>query len=267
MTEIERYNDCLKNNKPYFGSHMCALQGNSRRHIYMQELVRVACSSRGNNEIRILEIGSWAGGSAISWAEAIKKYNNSNGTVICIDPWAPFYDPATIDLDNDPFYEEMFNHSKSGEVLKLFIHNISAAGYSDIICPFRGSSDRLLPLLSKESFDIVFIDGDHRYAPAFRDIFNSVPLLKTGGYLCGDDLDLQFHQIDTKNALTYSTKDFIMDPKTQTYFHPGVSLAVGKLIGTVSVYEGFWLVQKDIDQWDLVDLVVNLSNEVPRHLQ
>lgn len=32
MTEIERYEDCLKNGHPYFGAHMFASQGDPRRH-------------------------------------------------------------------------------------------------------------------------------------------------------------------------------------------------------------------------------------------
>jgi hypothetical protein len=233
----------------------------------MQELVRVACSSNNHSEIRILEIGSWAGGSSISWAEAIKTYNNSNGTVVCIDPWVPYFDPSTIGDTNNPVYEEMYNHLKSGDIFKLFMHNISAAGYSDVICPFRGNSDRLLPLFNKESFDIVFIDADHRYGPALRDIFNTEGLVKNGGYLCGDDLELQSHQVDIVNAHSFSTKDFIIDPKTQNYFHPGVTLAVGKLIGHVSVYEGFWLVKKESDRWNLVDLSVNGTHQIPHHLK
>ena len=233
----------------------------------MQELVRLVCSSNNNSEIKILEIGSWAGGSAISWAEAIQKYNNSNGTVVCIDPWVPYFAPSAIGVTNHPIYEDMHNHLKSGEIFKLFIHNISAAGYSDMICPFRGTSDKLLPLFNKESFDIVFIDGDHRYLPALRDVLNTVDLVKNGGVLCGDDLELQLHQIDAINALKFSDKDYVLDPKTQTHFHPGVSLAVGKLIGQVSVYEGFWLVKKEINQWKFVELAVNSSNEVPYHLQ
>jgi hypothetical protein len=65
---------------------------------------------------------------------------------------------------------------------------------------------------------------------------NSEVLVKNGGYQCGDDLDLQLHQIDIANALKFSNKDYIVDPKTKSYFHPGVTLAVGKLIGLDSVF-------------------------------
>ena len=266
MDEIDRYTDCLLNGRPYFGSYMNALSGNPRRHIYMQELVKEVCAANGYREIKILEIGSWAGGSAISWAEAIRKYNNSNGTVVCVDPWVPYFDPSTIGIANNTVYEEMYRHAKSGDIYKLFIHNISVSGYSNLICPFRGNSDRLLPLFNKGSFDIVFIDGDHRYGPTIRDLLNTVGLVKNGGCLCGDDLELQIHQIDIINALKFSNKDFIVDPWTQAGFHPGVTLAVGKLIGPVSVYEGFWVVKKELDCWNHVILSAN-GNQIPHHFQ
>ena len=265
MTEKERYKDCLINGRPYFGSYMFALQGEPIRHVYMQELVRLVCSTNNQCEMKILEIGSWAGGSAISWAEAVKKFNNSNGEVVCIDHWAPYFDPSTISETNKAVYEEMYNHSKSNDIFELFLHNTSTAGYSDVISPFRGNSDKLLPLFKNESFDIVFIDGDHRYSQALKDILNSMNLVKNGGFLCGDDLELQIHQVDFVNALKYSHKDYILDPKTETHFHPGVTLAVGKIIGNVSAFEGFWLVQKCSECWNSVDLNI-CARHPPSHL-
>jgi cephalosporin hydroxylase len=38
---------------------------------------------------------------------------------------------------------------------------------------------------------MVFIDGDHAYSSVARDIRDYAPLVVDGGYICGDDLELQ----------------------------------------------------------------------------
>ena len=70
-SEYRYYSYCMSNNKPYFGKVMWASQGDPVRHAYMQCLVRAQCRDRGEKPFLILEIGSWAGGSAITWAEPL----------------------------------------------------------------------------------------------------------------------------------------------------------------------------------------------------
>ena len=49
-------------------------------------------------------------------------------------------------------------------------------------------------------YDVVFIDADHTYGPVRKDITESLRLIKDGGIICGDDLNLQFHEVDKNNA-------------------------------------------------------------------
>ena len=70
---------------------------------------------------------------------------------------------------------------KNNKIYNLFLHNIRASKYDDIIFTFKGPSSQNLPLLKNKSFDIIFIDGDHSYDGVYSDIKNSVPLLKDGG--------------------------------------------------------------------------------------
>jgi len=54
---------------------------------------------------------------------------------------------------------------------------------SQAILPrWSGDDERLL------SFDVAFIDGDHRFDPCFVDIFYALPLVKPGGLLVVDDM-------------------------------------------------------------------------------
>ncbi len=53
----------------------------------MRALLQSECARQPNQYYRVLEIGSWAGGSAILWAETLKQFNNGKGSVFCVDPW------------------------------------------------------------------------------------------------------------------------------------------------------------------------------------
>ncbi len=86
--------------------------------------------------------------------------------------------------------------------------------------------------------------------------------------MCGDDLELQVSEINLENAKKNIDSDFIPDPKTNNWFHPGVTLAVGEFFGEVSVWEGFWAMRKRGASWEkVVWEELDLGNVlVPEHL-
>jgi tetratricopeptide (TPR) repeat protein len=123
-------------------------------------------------------------------------------------------------------------------------------------------------LLGEQKFDLAFVDGDHSYSSALNDIENSAPLVAEAGVICGDDLELQIHQLDVQHARENNQKDYVMDPKTQSKYHPGVSLAVGEFFGEVSAWEGFWAMRKRNGRWEKVELHTTTVRPppVPEHL-
>ena len=90
--DVEYYQFCREQLRPYFGRVMWASQGLPLRHVVMQELVRLEASRQGAGPFHILEVGSWAGGSAITWAEALTRHHRADGRVVCVDPWKPYFD-------------------------------------------------------------------------------------------------------------------------------------------------------------------------------
>ena len=268
--EIE-FRRCMTLNRPYFGTIMAAKQGNPRRHWYMQCIVEQECLQSERLPFAILEIGSWAGGSAITWAQAIKKFANGNGLVICMDPWVQY---MQANLERGGVYDAMSRAIGQGKILNLFMHNIKASGHEDIVRFIRGSSDEFLPRLAENSFDLIFVDGAHTYDQVHKDLISCVPLLRDGGILCGDDLELQAAMVDIEFQNRNLEFDFICDPKTNEWYHPGVTLAVAEHFGAegVSVWEGFWAMRKrEIGQkqisWEKVIIEYRARNvEVPRHL-
>ena len=57
-------------------------------------------------------------------------------------------------------------------------------------------------MLPRHAFDIAFIDGDHAYTAVLRDLQAACELIRDGGILCGDDLELQIAEIDIGYART-----------------------------------------------------------------
>ncbi len=118
----------------------------------------------------------------------------------------------------------------------------------------RGWSSDVLPTLSLESFDLVYIDGDHSYQGVSADIEASGTLVNDGGIICGDDLELQAHQVDALIAKDSPNLDKYQDEKSGIVYHPGVTLAVSDKFGPVSSWHGFWAMQKIGAHWQKVSL-------------
>ncbi len=267
ILEDPRYLEfCKAQGHTYFGKVMWASQGLPLRHAYMQHLLRDMVGREQPASFRLLEVGSWAGGSVLTWAEALKSSHRGPASIICVDGWKPFtLAGARPDV---PLYQQMGQALTNDTIFGLFWHNVRAAGHDDIVVPMRGFSQQVLPVLADESFDLGFIDGNHTYHHVAADLRAATRLVREGGILCGDDLELQSFQIDLAHAEAQTESDYIKDPHTGHHYHPGVTLAVGQLFGRVNAWSGFWAVQKCNGQWKPVDLPALQSPEtqIPRHL-
>lgn len=250
MSELERFRQCMDDNRPYFGPILASNQGSPIRHGYMQALVGYIEA----DPLRILEVGAWAGGSTITWAEALQQSGKA-GEVLTVDAWLN-YNPG----GEGGVYEVMAQALQSGDILRLFLHNIAASGYADCVRFIRGRSEEVLPRLRPGQFDLVFIDGSHIYEAVARDIENAMPLVKEGGILCGDDLELQASVVT--DARAYSHLDFICDPSG--WYHPGVTRAVAEKLGEVSAWSGFWAMRKR-GGWEKIE--EQLEAKIPIHLE
>lgn len=209
---------CRTTGQCYFGAYLASTQGKKIRHHYMMQLVKYYCGY-SKEKILLIEIGSWAGGSAITWAKAIKKYSVVKGFVVCVDPWIDYIDH---DINREWTHTTMKKAFVKSRIYKLFLNNIIASGLSEMISILKGSSEEMLPYIKEGAADIIFIDGDHSYDAVLRDITVSCSLLKDGGILCGDDLELQYHEVDQITMNNFKYSDVITDPKTKERYHPGV---------------------------------------------
>lgn len=239
----------LKNfpkDKPFL-EHKNAVLSAPVRHIFMIGVVWFLKNQFNCKSIKLLEIGSWFGASTLSWAQGLKEYYNSEGEITCIDAWEPFFDLSQH--SNEDYVKEMEELLSSDYAYNVFIHNMNTLPNGIITNHHRDKSTNILPKLDSDSFDIIFIDADHTYEPVKKDIKESLRLVKDGGIICGDDLNLQLHEIDSENAKKNKDKDFVKDPLSKKNFHPGVTLAVEEFFGEVSSWGGFWGMQKKGDNW------------------
>lgn len=130
---------------------------NERLYLF-DEAMRV---SRGAG--RFLEVGSYLGASASVLAEAARRKGGGSGSVFCVDTW---HNDAMGEGRRDTFDEFREN----------------TARWQEYIVPLRGSSSDV-PLPDNGLFDLIFIDGDHSYAGARRDIERFAPRVGPGKLL------------------------------------------------------------------------------------
>ncbi len=259
------FRHCLEIGKPYFGSILRSAQGNEARYRKMLQLAAKIGREHPARPVNILEIGSWAGGSAVIWGTGVRQYSPRGGKVMCVDSWRAYFQQEEIKAPRA--YADMENAMASGEIVLLFNHNIKSSGLDSFVLSARGRSADVLPLLAPGSFDLVYVDGDHAYSAVKQDIENAKLLVADGGILCGDDLEMEAGAVDEANARVNKERDFICDPRTGQWFHPGVTLAVSESIGGVASWDGFWAVQKSGGAWKKFELESDNSQiELPSQL-
>ncbi len=223
------------------------------RQIFMSATVDLA--RRLNPQPRILEIGTYLGASAVTWARALDRLCDG-GTLMCVDTWG--------DADEAHYEGGMEESLLTGSAYQAFLSNVKALPQSVTVEHIRGRSSDAFRSLPAASYDIVYIDGSHMYAEVLADLRDSDRVLKEGGFVCGDDLELQSQDCDMDFARANIAQDFVVDPRARRAFHPGVTLAVAEVYGRVSAYDGFWIMQKHEGGYRPVEMK-DATGVLPRH--
>jgi hypothetical protein len=139
----------------------------------LTDLVRAA-RRPGNPHTFAVEVGSWAGRTAIAMAGA-------GALVWCVDTWEGSVGDPVDDT------ERMVRQAGGPDnVFRVFCRNVGPARLFRSVFPCRGPSALwadVFPYLA----DLVFIDGDHRYEAVRADIAGWLPKVRPGGVLCGHD--------------------------------------------------------------------------------
>lgn len=118
--------------------------------------------------VRALEIGSFEGKGAIGLATLL----GSQAHIVCVDPYTE--------------YEGNDLAGKIGEAEKRFRANVAASNVGHRIEHHKCTAGAYF-FVDFESFDVVYVDGDHRAHAVIADAIRADELLKPGGMLIFDD--------------------------------------------------------------------------------
>ena len=247
--------------KPNFDD-VYGITANPIRLIFMIGILWHLSKNRDTEGIQITEVGCWTGSSTLTWGQAIDEYFNGKGEITSIDPWMPYVDIET----NQTTTNKMMNAAlEENRIFDVFIRNTSFLSQGIDLKIMREPSSSALTQIKKNSQVLVYIDGDHTYENVKNDIENSIPLVKERGILCGDDLEIQLHECDETIYFLHPLTDEAYSKKQNKRYHPGVTRAVGEILGPVSVWDGFWAMQKNGKDWNTINLK-NMPIHIPKHL-
>jgi predicted O-methyltransferase YrrM len=199
----------------FIGFHNC------QRHVFFFPLFEKLASRFSGEPLKILEIGSLFGASALSMARAAE---------------------ATGRADFDFAFVDLFETDLEGVVhhIQIFRYNLSKSPFADRSTVHIGESRRVMPMFAAQSFHLVYIDADHTFEGAAHDLQEAQRLIKPGGYICGDDLELTLEACDAATCKNNPTQPNLIDPRTGVDYHPGVTLAVQAVFGDAQPFEGFF---------------------------
>lgn len=123
----------------------------------------------GKPDVRVLEIGSFEGRSAIWLIENVLTHPSSRLT--CVDLF-------------------------QGDYSKLFDENIAASGAAGRVEKLAGPSSVVLRRMAPEpTFDFIYVDGSHQTYDTLEDAVLSWRLLRPGGWMIFDDYGMATNQL------------------------------------------------------------------------
>jgi hypothetical protein len=127
------------------------------------------------NPVKIMEIGAYHGANVCSLVKTYAK--NKSSEIHCVDPWLDYTD-----------YDEYKDLQKTN--YSIFLNNITKMNSEDLnkIYIHRELSENIIHRMDDESFDIIYIDGNHLKKFVLEDAVLSFKKLKKEGWLIFDDL-------------------------------------------------------------------------------
>ena len=165
-----------------------------------------------NKTIKILEIGTHEGKSAVWMLENLCRADNSTLTSI---------DPYNVSDKTSPLNNETYN---------LFINNIQLCTQYSKFNQYIDYSNNVMPKLIQENktYDLIYIDGSHIYEDSLDDMNHAHHLLQKDGIMLLDDVGYDYTKSTSVNG---ALKTFLNNHK-DTY--------------KILLQEWQWMIQKII---------------------
>jgi predicted O-methyltransferase YrrM len=124
--------------------------------------------------VRILEIGSWEGRSALFFLNYLPL-----SRIVCIDTFG-----GNVEHHLDPNFQQLAPKTEA-----QFDFNLAAL--ADRVEKIKGDSTRVLPTLGilGRRFDLAYIDGSHMAADVYSDAVLTWPMMESEGIVIFDDYE------------------------------------------------------------------------------
>ncbi len=162
---------------------------------------------------RMLEVGSWLGNG--STKTFIEELSGGRGVLYCVDTWKG--------NSNVTRHQAIVSEY---DVFATFLWNVSVAKGENTVKPLLMSSKDAAEVMADDSFDLIFIDGDHSYTATKMDIEMWSPKIRKGGILCGHDCEIRPEVMGREYLWQHRLDDTVRGNARLPTVHPGPILAV-----------------------------------------
>jgi hypothetical protein len=194
--------------KEYQYKYYSNSQTNKKSLAFMQTFIQKAF----DYPINFLEIGTWFGdGSTNVWLNNLKP----NSNIFLVDSWRPYSSEKDLsELDRKTWVDYSYiDKNTTDAFLGAYSQVRSFETHSDLninISMIRSNSIQFMESINDNYFDVIFLDGDHKYITIKREIEIAKRIVnKKYGIICGDDLDFLPDQFLVDLSLKYKERDYI----------------------------------------------------------
>ena len=94
---------------------------NPLRQVFMIGAIWRLARDFGGDHLNLVEVGSWAGASALTWGQGLQIHNKGRGSLTCIDAWQPYLRPENIP---DAFGRGINRALEGDEPYQVFLENL-----------------------------------------------------------------------------------------------------------------------------------------------
>ena len=207
-----------------------------------QRVMREVLEASFDRPIRLLEVGVWqAAGSTQFWLDHLP----AGSELVLLDAWQPYasaqdlagtgvapssWDYAAMDAQCEAAFEATCARVRAYEQGQRHGPRVN-------VQLLRAPAAQAMAWMADGAFDVVYVDGDHKYARVKADLLHARRLVGRDGLVCGDDLERLPDDDTLALARQHLERDYLGAPHR---FHPGVCLAVHETFGRVRMTDGFW---------------------------
>lgn len=135
----------------------------------------------------VVEVGVWKGASCIAMAKRMKERQIEGSVLVAVDTW--------LGSSEHWSRENSWNSSLNLEfgqpmLMKTFMNNVILSGVSDIVIPLPLDSINANQVFKQNGIweiDLLHIDAGHDFRSVMSDLEMWWPMVRSGGWLIGDD--------------------------------------------------------------------------------